>query len=332
MSTENRVPLPQLPELTKPSTLVSTRALELARHIEPLHPDTSSEAARNAFAADTTLYAIPMVDESGVPVGLLNRFRFLEDLSLPFGHALSTNRTVGRYMGAEPLIVDEDTPIERLATLLMGHEGNYLFDGFIVTSHGKYAAVGTGVDVMRALNSKLVERTQFLEMELLEHRRAENELVLAKAAAEEASVAKSTFLANMSHELRTPLNAIIGYSEMLIEDAEEPAPRSMAADLGRDHQRRPPSAVAHQRRARPLEDRGRPHGAATRVVRRRRGCRRASIDACQAARRERAATCSTVEGIADLGQMHGRPHQAPAGAAQPRRQRVQVHRGRRRSR
>ena len=25
----------------------------------------------------------------------------------------------------------------------------------------------------------------------------------------------------MSHELRTPLNAIIGYSEMLIEDAEE---------------------------------------------------------------------------------------------------------------
>jgi signal transduction histidine kinase/ActR/RegA family two-component response regulator len=233
MSTENRVPLPQLPELTKPSTLVSTRALELARHIEPLHPDTSSEAARNAFAADTTLYAIPIVDESGVPVGLLNRFRFLEDLSLPFGHALSTNRTVGRYMGAEPLIVDEDTPIERLATLLMGHEGNYLFDGFIVTSHGQYAAVGTGVDVMRALNSKLVERTQFLEMELLEHRRAENELVLAKAAAEEASVAKSTFLANMSHELRTPLNAIIGYSEMLIEDAEELGAAHMAADLGR---------------------------------------------------------------------------------------------------
>ena len=25
----------------------------------------------------------------------------------------------------------------------------------------------------------------------------------------------------MSHELRTPLNAIIGYSEMLIEDAED---------------------------------------------------------------------------------------------------------------
>ena len=42
-----------------------------------------------------------------------------------------------------------------------------------------------------------------------------------KEAAELANQTKSTFLANMSHELRTPLNAIIGYSEMLLEEAED---------------------------------------------------------------------------------------------------------------
>ncbi len=42
----------------------------------------------------------------------------------------------------------------------------------------------------------------------------------ARAQAEEASVSKSRFLAGMSHELRTPLNAIIGYSEILLEEAE----------------------------------------------------------------------------------------------------------------
>lgn len=48
---------------------------------------------------------------------------------------------------------------------------------------------------------------------------------------EAASRHKSDFLANMSHELRTPLNAIIGYSEMLVEDAEDRDQKGFIPDL-----------------------------------------------------------------------------------------------------
>ncbi len=53
---------------------------------------------------------------------------------------------------------------------------------------------------------------------------AEQEMLAAKEAAEEANRAKSDFMANMSHELRTLLAAIIGYSEMMQEEMADGIP------------------------------------------------------------------------------------------------------------
>ena len=66
--------------------------------------------------------------------------------------------------------------------------------------------------------------------DVTERRQAEI-LLRQKEAAEAANVAKSRFLANMSHELRTPLNAIIGYSEMLLDDADARGDAEMVDDL-----------------------------------------------------------------------------------------------------
>ncbi len=75
-----------------------------------------------------------------------------------------------------------------------------------------------------------------LKTEIDGHLRTTSELLAATESARRSSAAKSEFIAKMSHELRTPLNAVIGYSEILLEEAEGDRDVQSAEDLGRIRQ------------------------------------------------------------------------------------------------
>ncbi len=92
---------------------------------------------------------------------------------------------------------------------------------------------GLMATTFNTLTKKLRQNYQTLENRSAELEGANKDLETARSMAEAADKTKSQFLANMTHELRTPLNAIIGYSEMMVEDADELTTEDFVGDLQR---------------------------------------------------------------------------------------------------
>jgi PAS domain S-box-containing protein len=83
---------------------------------------------------------------------------------------------------------------------------------------------------IRRMNDELESRVKIRTAELEE---ANGKLDVALKQAEAASLAKDVFVANMSHELRQPLNIITGFTQVLIEEAEDVGASSIVPDLNK---------------------------------------------------------------------------------------------------
>ena len=89
-----------------------SRVGELVTPVHALPSDAPCAQARATFNANPNLSAIAIVEDDSHPIGLINRFKFLERLASPFGRELLLNQPVGSLTDTDVLIVEVDGEVD----------------------------------------------------------------------------------------------------------------------------------------------------------------------------------------------------------------------------
>jgi diguanylate cyclase (GGDEF)-like protein len=137
-----------------------TTAHKLLTYVEPVHPDTLIDHIFERFNVNPALRIIPVVKNS-VPLGLINRYHFIDRFSKPFQRELHSKKPCGDLIQGDPLLVEKGMPIEELSHFMAEADSRHFADGFIITENGRYIGVSSGQDLFRELTQMQLEAARY---------------------------------------------------------------------------------------------------------------------------------------------------------------------------
>jgi diguanylate cyclase (GGDEF)-like protein len=144
-----------LPEMSR-ATGADLTVDRLLVRAQPIDPDVSVDTVARHFADDSTLRAVALVRD-GRPVGLLNRQTFVDGYARPYFKELYGRKPCMLLANATPLVLERHSGIEAMTAVLTSSDQRYLTEGFIVTEGGRYAGLGTGEQLVRAVTEARIE-------------------------------------------------------------------------------------------------------------------------------------------------------------------------------
>ncbi len=135
-------------------------AYKLLTYVEPVPPETLNEHVMERFNANLALRIIPVV-KAGKPIGLINRYQFIDCFSKPFQRELKGKKQCEELINRDLLLVEKNMPIEELSHFLAESDSRHFADGFAITENGRYIGVATGQDLLRELTQMQLEAARY---------------------------------------------------------------------------------------------------------------------------------------------------------------------------
>ncbi|KQV82554.1 diguanylate cyclase [Massilia sp. Root351] len=133
---------------------------KLLHEVAAVAPSLSNNEVYEIFMAEPKLLIIPVVDD-GVPLGLISRFDMIDHFARPYQRELYGKKSCRQFMDPKPLIADKDTSLQDLSYRMVESAAHHLFNGFIITEHGRYLGMGTGHDLMREITQMQIHAARY---------------------------------------------------------------------------------------------------------------------------------------------------------------------------
>lgn len=143
----------QLPDLRAGLASLSSRsrARSLCIAVPFVSPAMDNTAVMALFTEHKDLIGLPVV-ENGTPFGMINRHIFLSQMSRPFFRELYDRKSCIAFMDKEPLVIEAETELDRVAQQVVASGDKSVTDGFILTDQGRYIGIGLGIDLIRTVS------------------------------------------------------------------------------------------------------------------------------------------------------------------------------------
>ncbi|MFT0172759.1 EAL domain-containing protein [Paraburkholderia mimosarum] len=136
-----------------PAGKMLVRAPALPRH-------ATNNDVLELFNGLPDLHAVAVV-ENEAPIALINRRAFMDRYALPYHRELFGKKPCLHFANAQPVLIEQSMTVEQMATLLASDDQRYLADGFVITDNGRYAGLGTGESLVRAVTEVRIQAARY---------------------------------------------------------------------------------------------------------------------------------------------------------------------------
>ncbi|PWB52030.1 MAG: diguanylate cyclase [Nitrosomonadales bacterium] len=130
-------------------------ARKLLKSVPVISPLMTANEVFSIFSQDADLNVLPVVSH-GAPLGLINRYRFVDHYARPYQRELHGSKPCTRFMDHHPLIVEQSMSLAQLSRLIADGSQRHVADGFIITGQGYYLGIGNSQDLIREITEQQI--------------------------------------------------------------------------------------------------------------------------------------------------------------------------------